>query len=66
MDIRIIQSYLGNKSIQHIYRYTELASTRFKSLLSRRGGSLQNQGCVTVRRKRDASGGTGYLFSYWV
>ena len=32
IDTRTIQSYLGNKSIQHTVRYTELAPTRFKSL----------------------------------
>ena len=29
VDTRIIQSYLGHKSIQHTVRYTELAPTRF-------------------------------------
>jgi integrase len=32
VDTRTIQAYLGNKSIQHTVRYTELAPTRFKSL----------------------------------
>jgi len=32
VDTRIIQAYLGHKSIQHTVRYTELAPTRFKSL----------------------------------
>jgi len=33
VDTRTTQSYLGHKSIQHTVRYTELAPTRFKSLL---------------------------------
>jgi integrase len=33
VDTRTIQAYLGHKSIQHTVRYTELAPTRFKSLL---------------------------------
>jgi integrase len=32
VDTWTIQAYLGHKSIQHTVRYTELASTRFKSL----------------------------------
>ena len=32
VDTRTIQGYLGHKSIQHTVRYTELSSTRFKSL----------------------------------
>ena len=32
VDTRTIQAYLGHKSIQPTVRYTELASTRFKSL----------------------------------
>lgn len=32
MDTRMIQGYLGHKSIQHAVRYTELSPTRFKSL----------------------------------
>ena len=32
IDTRTIQAYLGHKSIQDTVRYTELASTRFKSL----------------------------------
>ena len=33
VDTRTIQGYLGHKSIQHTVRYTELAPTRFKSLI---------------------------------
>jgi site-specific recombinase XerD len=33
VDTRTIQAYLGHKSIHHAVRYTELAPTRFKSLL---------------------------------
>lgn len=29
IDTRTIQSYLGYKNIQHMVRYTELASTKF-------------------------------------
>jgi hypothetical protein len=36
-----------------------------KSFRGRKEG-FQIQGSATIRRKRDASGGTGYLFSYWV
>jgi type 1 fimbriae regulatory protein FimB len=32
VDTRTIQSYLGHKLIQHTVRYTELASTRSRSL----------------------------------
>ena len=32
VDTRMIQAYLGHRSIQHTVRYTELAPTRFKSL----------------------------------
>jgi site-specific recombinase XerD len=32
VDTRIIQGNLGHKSIQQTVRYTELATTRFKSL----------------------------------
>jgi type 1 fimbriae regulatory protein FimB/type 1 fimbriae regulatory protein FimE len=32
VDTRIIQGNLGRKSIQRTVRYTELATTRFKSL----------------------------------
>ena len=30
-DTRALQAYLGHKNIQHTVRYTELATTRFKS-----------------------------------
>jgi site-specific recombinase XerD len=34
VDTRTIQSYLGHKSIQHTVRYTELAPTRSRELIS--------------------------------
>ena len=33
-DTRVIQDYLGHKSIQHTVRYTQLASARFRGLWS--------------------------------